>query len=404
MEIGPIFRAMMRNKPGYILIALQIAVTMAIMINAVAIIQERTALMVRPSGVDEQNVFYLSSIAMQPESDQKAMIDADLVALRGTPGVIDAISTNSVPLRGGGWSMSLQTEPGADIDGSGVAIYFSDEHGMDTFGVDLIAGRNFLPEEITWNDPEVNTWPTAGIITVAMAETLFPGDDPADVVGRTVFINDDNPIQILGIIGVLQAPWSGWDGVERSMLVPERREWDNNRYVIRTEPGLQDGLMPQIEEMLATSNRERIVKDVRTMQETRKRSYRDDSAMVGMLTFIVTLLTVITGLGIVGLASFSVSRRTKQIGTRRALGASRAAILRYFLVENFVVSTVGIAFGAVLAIGLNIWMTNTFEMAPMAWYLVPIAMIALWAVGQLAVAGPARRATRVSPAVATRTV
>ena len=53
------------------------------------------------------------------------------------------------------------------------------------------------------------------------------------------------------------------------------------------------------------------------------------------------------GLGIVGLASFNVARRTKQIGTRRALGASRPAILRYFLLENFLVSCVGITGGAV---------------------------------------------------------
>lgn len=404
MEIGPIFRAMLRNKPGYILIAVQIAVTMAIMINAVAIIQERSALMVRPSGVDEENIFYLSSMTFQPDVDQKAMIDEDLDALRSVPGVVDAISTNSVPLRGGGWSMGLQTEPGAEVDASGVAIYFTDEHGINTFGVNLIAGRNFLREEITWNDPELSGWPPAGIVSKAMAETLFPEDEPADVVGRTVYINDDNPVQIVGVMDVLQAPWSGWDGVERSMLVPEKREWDYNRYVVRTEPGMQDGLMPQIEEMLAASSRDRIVKDMRTMAETRKMSYLDDSAMVSILTFIVTLLTVITGLGIVGLASFSVNRRTKQIGTRRALGATRFAILRYFMVENFVVSTVGVVFGAALAIALNIWMATTFEMAPMAWYLVPVAMIALWLVGQLAVAGPARRATRVSPAVATRTV
>ena len=404
MEIGPIFRAMLRNKPGYILIALQIAVTMAIMINAVAIIQERSSLMARPSGVDEDNIFYLSSLTFQPEADQRVMIDADLEALRSTPGVVDAISTNSVPLRGGGWSMGLQVEPGAGIDASGVAIYFTDEHGVDTFGVNLIAGRNFLPEEFTWNDPEVSQWPPVGIITRAMAETLFPEETPVDVVGRTVYINDDNPVQIVGVMDRLQAPWSGWDAVERSMLVPEKREWDYNRYVVRTEPGLMDSLMPDIEEMLASSNRDRIVKDVRTMADTRKRSYLDDAAMVRILTFIVTLLTVITGLGIVGLASFSVNRRTKQIGTRRALGATRAAILRYFMVENFVVSTVGVVFGAALAVGLNIWMVGAFDMAPMAWYLVPVAMLTLWVVGQLAVAGPARRATRVSPAIATRTV
>ncbi len=404
MEFGPVLRAMMHNRSGYVLIALQIAVTMAIMVNAIAIIQERTRLMARPSGIDEDNIFYLSSLVFQPDVDQRVMIDEDLEALRNTPGVVDAISTNSVPLRGGGWSMSLQTEPGAEVDGSGTAIYFVDEHGIDTFGLNLIAGRNFRPEEVVWNDPQSNRWPPAGILTRALAETLFPDEAPADVVGRTVYINQDNPVQILGIIDVMQAPWSGWNGVERSMLVPERREWDYNRYVVRTEPGSRNRLMPQIEEMLATRSQERIVMDMRTMNETRKMSYLDDAALVKILTFITTLLTIITGLGIVGLASFSVSRRTKQIGTRRALGASRPAILRYFMLENFLVSSVGVGGGAILAVALNIWMVEAFDLAPMRWYVVPVAMLALWLVGQLAVAGPARRATLVPPAVATRTV
>ena len=69
MEIGPIFRAMLRNKAGFVLIGLQIAVTMAIMVNAVAIIQERTGLMARPSGTDEANVFHLQSLAFDPDTD-----------------------------------------------------------------------------------------------------------------------------------------------------------------------------------------------------------------------------------------------------------------------------------------------------------------------------------------------
>ena len=404
MEIGPILRAMLRNKPGYILIALQIALTMTIMVNAVAIIQERSALMARPSGVDEPNIFYLSSLAFRPDEDLRTLIDDDLRLLRGIPGVVDVVGTNSVPLRGGGWSMGLQTEPGTDVEGSGVAIYFTDEHGVDAFGVDLVAGRNFREEEILWHDPDVSTWPPFGIITVAMAETLYPDEPAENAVGRTVYINADNPVQIVGVMERMQAPWSGWDGVERSMLVPQKREFANNRYVIRTENGQLDALMPQIEEELATSYRDRIVKDVRTMAETRRLSYLGDSAMVRMLSFTGVLLAVITGLGIVGLASFSVSRRTKQIGTRRALGATRGAILRYFLVENLLVSLAGLVLGAIGSVGLNIWLTRSFEMPPMAWYLVPVAMLILFVISQLAAAGPARRATRISPALATRTV
>lgn len=404
MELGPIWRAMTRNKAGYILIALQIAVTMAIIVNAIAIIQERNRLMVRPSGVDEDNIFYLANLAYAPDADVPAMVEKDLADIRAVPGVVDAIATNSVPLRGGGWSMGLSTEPGAGSDGSGVAIYFADEHGLDAFGLNLIAGRNFRPGEVTWNDPESSKWPPAGIVTKATAGTLFPETAPADVVGRTVYINDNDPVQILGVIDRMQAPWNGWDGVERSMLVPQKRDMEYNRYVIRTEPGQRDALMPRIEQMLAESNRDRIIRDVRTMTETRKQSYLADAGLVKLLTLIVTMLTVITGLGIVGLASFSVSRRTRQIGTRRALGASRWAILRYFMVENFVVSTLGIVGGAVLAVGLNIWMVETFELTRIAWYLIPLAMLLLWLVGQLAAAGPARRASLVPPAVATRAV
>jgi putative ABC transport system permease protein len=141
-----------------------------------------------------------------------------------------------------------------------------------------------------------------------------------------------------------------------------------------------------------------------TMEDIRKRSYLGDAAMVKLLTFIVVLLTAITGLGIVGLASFSVARRTKQIGTRRALGATKPAILRYFMLENFIISSTGVIGGAILAIGLNMWMVEAFNLQRIAWYLIPAAMITLWIVGQLAVFGPARRATNVPPALATRSV
>ncbi|MDZ7643478.1 MAG: hypothetical protein U5K76_04135 [Woeseiaceae bacterium] len=57
-----------------------------------------------------------------------------------------------------------------------------------------------------------------------------------------------------------------------------------------------------------------------------------------------------------------------------------------------------------LAIALNVWMVQTFELTRIAWYLIPLAMLMLWIVGQLAVAGPARRASLVPPAVATRSV
>ena len=402
MELGPIWRAILRNKSSYSLIALQIAVTMAIMVNAIAIIQERTTQMARPSGSDEENIVTMSSISFAPQMDMRAMIDADLAMLRGMPGVHDAIATNSFPLRGGGSARGLATEPGPDTDAVVTAVYFSDEHAIETFGTRLIDGNNFALDEITWNDEESSTWPATGILTVAAAKELFP-DEQGSYVGKTVYINDNDPVKIVGIVDRLQAPWDGWEKVENSMLVPLRRDGEYVNYVVRTEPGYLNELIPQIEAALA-KNKDRIIDNVRTMTEVRERSYTGDAAMVKMLSFIVVLLTAITGLGIVGLASFSVSRRTRQIGVRRALGATRMEIMRYFMVENFIISSVGIIAGAVFAIALNIFMVQVFALTPLSWYVVPVAMIVLWIVGQAAVAGPARRASAISPAIATRSI
>lgn len=406
MDIGPIWRAMLKNKAGFVLIALQIAVTMTIMVNAFAIMQERANNAGRESGMDEANTFAFASasFAEYDREVMKALIDEDLALIRGLPGVKYAVATNSFPLRQGGWSMGLQLEPGnASADTVGTAIYFVDEHGVDTFAATVIDGNNFTPNQISWQVEDDNTWPAVGIITEALAKEMFP-DDSRSVVGRTVYINDNDPVNIIGVVDRLQAPWASWTGVERTMLVPQRRTSDFQRYVVRTEPGYRDTLMPEVEELLSNSNKDRIIRDMTTMEQVRKLAYLGDTAMVKILTFVVILLTIITGLGIVGLASFNVSRRTRQIGIRRALGATKHAIVRNFMVENLIVSGIGLAIGGILSVALNMAMVEAFALEPLAWYVIPLAMIALLSVGQAAVAGPARKASNITPAIATRSI
>jgi putative ABC transport system permease protein len=403
MEIGPIWRAMMRNKTGAILIVLQIAVTMAIMVNAISIMQERSRMMSRPTGIDENNIFSISSIGFTENFNERVTVEEDLAALRVLPGVVNAIQSNSVPLSGGGWNTGLQTEPGEGIDGPTAAVYMVDEHGLDTLGLNLIAGENFSATDIGWRELSDTDWPDKVIITRTTAEALYP-DDPDSALGSTVYLGDDEPTTITGIIEQMQAPWNSWDGVERVMLTPSHSLFKGTYYIIRTEPGMRDKLMPQVEELLAERNKDRIVRSMRSMDEVRDRSYSGDAAMIKILTFTIVLLIAVTSLGIVGLASFSVNRRTKQIGTRRALGASKIAILRYFMTENFIISLIGVFIGAALTIGLNIIMIETFSLTRIVWYLVPVAMLMMMVVGQAAVFGPARRASSVPPAVATRTV
>ncbi|MDB5952536.1 MAG: permease family protein, partial [Massilia sp.] len=128
-----------------------------------------------------------------------------------------------------------------------------------------------------------------------------------------------------------------------------------------------------------------------------------DKALSWMLITVSALLLVITASGIVGMASLWVTQRRKQIGVRRALGARRADILRYFIAENVMITGVGVAGGAVLAIALNQLLVSKLEMTR----LPPVYLVwgtgLFFVLGIVAVYGPAWRAASISPATATRT-
>ncbi|RDV25991.1 cell division protein FtsX [Alteromonas aestuariivivens] len=404
LEIGPILRALLRNKVGALLIALQMAVTMTIIVNAVFIITERAALMQRESGLDEDNTFYLTSTGFGANFESRRVISEDLDLIRNTPGVVDAVQINAIPISGGGWSMSLTTEPGDDVEDVGTANYLVDDHALTTLNANLIAGEPFTASEVRWRARNQPDWPDTAIITRALANSLFPDTPWQETVGKTIYIGDDEPVIIKGIIEKLQAPWIGWENLEHAMLSPERMDTVSARYLIRTEPGDLNTMMATLEATLSDRYPDRIIRDVTTLTDTRERSYRHHSAMIKILSLVMVLLVVITAMGIVGLASFNVNRRRKQIGTRRALGASKAAIIRYFLLENWLISTAGIALGVILTVGLNMALIEWFSVRPLDWYYLPAGIIVFWIIGQLAALGPALKAAKVPPAVATRTI
>jgi len=84
-----------------------------------------------------------------------------------------------------------------------------------------------------------------------------------------------NSVPLSGdIIEQMQAPWNGWEGVERVMLAPSHTLFKGTYYITCTKPGMRDSLMPQVEELLAERNKDRIVRSMRSMDEIREKSYR----------------------------------------------------------------------------------------------------------------------------------
>jgi putative ABC transport system permease protein len=405
MRLHPIASALGRNKTGLILIALQVALTLAIVVNSLFIIVQRLDRMGRPSGLDEANMFSLRNqpLVAAREPDLGALA-VDLDTLRAMPGVLDATASNSVPLSNGGWSTGISKTP-PDPSGRGrsdasTAVYLVDDHGLNTFGVNLIAGRNFRPDELVPLVPNRPYEPGAVIVSKTLADKLFPD---GNALGQTVYAfgRDKAPV-IVGIVERLQSAWPRWKDTEHALLAPGLVT--ENRYVVRTQPGQLDAVLRDVESKLRAVNDRRVVHDIQDFRQIRAEAYKRDRAMAIMLITVIVALLLITGLGIVGMASFWVTSRTKQIGTRRALGARKRDVTRYFQLENLMITGVGLAAGALLAYGFNFWLMQQYELPRLAWYYVPLGAVALCALGQLAVLGPALRGAGVPPAVATRSV
>jgi putative ABC transport system permease protein len=195
-----------------------------------------------------------------------------------------------------------------------------------------------------------------------------------------------------------------WGKVTQVVFVPEIQHGPVARYGIRTEPGMRDAIMAEVEQKLTSADIPRALTSVRSHEQFIERSYRSDSRMVTFLSVIVALIFAVTALGIVGLASFHVGVRTKQIGTRRAVGARRIDIIRYFMVENWLLTTAGVAIGALLAFAFGRLLSAMYSLPRLDPLYVVGGMLLLWVLGQLAVFIPARRAAAIPPAIATRTV
>ena len=409
MRLHPMLSALRRNKVGAALIALQVAVTLAVLCNAAYIIQQRIAMVGRPSGVDEADDFVIANLWVGNPTDIASRTQADVAALRAIPTVADAYVTQSWPFSNGEMTLGITLHPDQPRTRQSTAVYLGDEHAMNTLRFRLSAGRNFNATEIADFHSPLHVPPASGIlVTRALAERLAPR---GQVLGRLATLSP-LPITgpIVGIIDTLQAPDvnapGGAGAAADSIVLPYRFMLPGGvAYVVRARPGGLAQAMKAAPAALAGVSRERVFREgLFSLAEARRASYSSDRTLALMLALVCLLMLAITAFGIVGLTSYWVSQRRRQIGIRRAVGATRGAIMRYFQAENLVISAAGIVAGIVLAALGNLWLVERFAMARLPSAYLLIGIVALLALGQLAVLWPALRAASVPPALATRNV
>ncbi|MEL7311239.1 MAG: FtsX-like permease family protein [Pseudomonadota bacterium] len=398
MEIRPIISTLFRNKTGAILIALQIALTMAVVVNAVVVIQDRAATMAKPTGVDDNHLININVASLADEVDVRAEYEQDLGAIREIPGVQNVAKIETLPLSNSGSATSYHISDDPTSPSTNVAYYRVGYHALETLGVEITRGRWFRQDEVVF-DPADGSTPKVTVIADFVAQEMFGDEDP---VGKYMYTSLGTGIEIIGTYDLMSRPWYSWGEFYSTVMFPVVER--NAPVVVRVDPADRDRMIDTLETTLAEVDQERLVGDAQTLEEVIARTYQRDVAMNRMLTIVMFLVVLITGLGIVGLASFSVMQRRKQIGTRRAIGAQRFHIVRYFLTENWIVTTFGIVLGLCLTFALNALLISEYNLPKLNPVLLPVSVLGLWFVGLAATMGPARTAAGVDPAIATRSI
>ena len=403
MELMPILATLKRHKTAAGLIVLQVALTCAIVCNALFLIIQRLERIHEPSGMADGELLALRISGITPSDNPEAQTQVDLAALRAIPGVRGALLVNQVPYGPQFSTSGLRLTDSDNEEGVGVARYSVSHGGLGLLGLRLSEGRDFTDEEyVNGSDFSDSSGKLpAVVLSRRTAQRLFPGQS---AVGQKIWgAGGDAPTVVVGVVDTLITPHPGaGEEHELAMLLPINETFQRANYMLRVDPGRRDELLKAAVAVLDKAGPNRIVRDSDTLVEMRQRFYAQDRSMVGLLIGVCVALMVVTAFGIVGLASFWVQQRTRMIGTRRALGATRGQILRYFQTENFLLSSAGIVLGVLGAAALSSVLVRQYELPGLPWHYLPAGALALWLLGQLAVLGPARRAAALPPVAALR--
>lgn len=404
MELMPILSTLRRHKTAASLIVLEIALTSAIVCNALHLISTRLTLLNQESGLAESELVVVAARATAQVDNPDDITVQDLAALRALPGVKSVSLVNQVVYGQNSNNSGIKLEPGQREDRVSASHYAVAEAAIATMGLKLLEGRDFKPEEFqsgfvvsTQEKPNIGQV----ILNRAIAERLFPGQS---AVGKTIYVYGDSPSTVVGVVEKLPHPYPGRRAGSKgyAMMFPIKPSFRGGAFLLRAEPAQRDGVIKAATAALEGIDKTRIIPEGKTLSEMRSSYYAQDRAMVWLMGGVIVALMVVTAFGIVGLASFWVAQRTRMIGTRRALGATRAQIRGYFQLENFMLSTAGIVLGMAGALGLSLLMMSSYEMPRLPWLFLPVGALALWALGQLAVLAPARRAAALPPVAALR--
>jgi len=422
LDVGPLVRTI-RRRPGiWALMVLEVAVgvtTIGSLLISGAWYGEGGQ---QPSGLDEPNLVLISTYTPSPagldptaaERAVRARERADRRIVRALPDVEAAAWVTSTILEDH-WTYPtllsvVGAAPAAARSSSAAApeavawLTYTDGEVARALGLRFLAGE--MPARAVIadadGDPALGERPAAAVLTRCLAARLF--GDPRAAVGAHLTSSRIADVPVRAVVE---------DVTMRMALMPYPRctafliggaPVDHEaRMIVRARPGRRDAAVAAAAEALARASAQRRA-DVRAFDSTTGAHHRIGFGLLRLLGFFGVMVALIALLGALAATSFLVAQRTRQIGIRRALGATRGDIVTYFLLESAIAAVMGSIIGVVATVALFAVMRTVFHAIRFNFALMLLALATLWVGTIVATLIPALRAARVSPSVAGRSL
>ncbi|MGA3027765.1 MAG: ABC transporter permease [Bryobacteraceae bacterium] len=384
------------------IVAGQVALSLVLLTVSAVLLQGFRDLLTAGPGFRTERLFLTSfdTDLAHYSADQTSLFYGKLLEqTRSAPGVRSAALTSAVPLQGGD-SLDIVPE-GYQLPRGERAVTIFDASVSDGFfgtvGIPIVQGRGFL-------ESDGKDAPLVAVVNEHAAKHFWP---KGDALGKRFRLKGANPdlVQIVGIARTAKYIWIAEPPLDFAYLPFRQHAGSGLALVAESNAPDAATLAPALREVVRGLDPDMPVFNVRTMQDFYSQNAVKIPNMVveivGGLGLMGLILAVV---GLYGLVAYSVSRRTREIGIRMAIGADRTKVVWMVLKQGLQLGAAGVAAGLVVsffACGLltRLWFATFDHVNPLLYALIALPLLAITG---LATWAPARRASRVDPMCALR--
>lgn len=413
--IAPAFRAIQvsshspsHSRLGRMLVVSQVALSVVLLIGAGLLLRSLEKLRSVDAGFQRDHVLVTR---LEPAgSDRKtsqlaARYDQLLARISALPGVRVASLAGASPITRGGWAIPgvalVSAPPGADARISWTQVF---PKSFEALGIPLLAGRDFGPQDAGRFSPQpADSSHLVAIVNHTMARQLFGDQNP---IGKRFGMSGRSPAQI-EVIGVVKDTRFGSlrEKIAPMFFLPFSQANTGRGQMtleVRTA-GDATGIAAAIRREVRTLDPNALPFAVETLNSQVEASLSQERLIGFLSSLFGALAWALASVGVYGLMSYNVARRTRELGIRMALGAEPGDVLRIVLRDTLALVALGIVTGVPVAMGMGrLFSALLFGLTPSDPIALSAAAAIMFVTGTVAGYWPARRASRVDPMVALR--